>query len=243
MTVTLETTTSRIGRGSGGPLMLSLTLNTDRDQDALRASVMRRRPGAHSEDWHDTEQAIAAEFPGAQKVSEVEIPIPHADPYRVAAVLKLDSVAAIQALRDLLDEAEAALTEKYPDSAEAVDEAAAARDLSCQALSSLDPDSLMWHGRTVVGFAAEIARRGAGHVDACSDNGHVPGDELPTVAAKNPPGPGEYAYTVKHMCRARITEILGQDAIPGLSSLGMSDLLALIDEAYMAGVRAGGVSG
>lgn len=109
---TLETSAAKIGRA--GPVMLALRLNTDREQDALRASVLRRRPRHHT-DYTDDDEHRAEDFPGESKYSEVEIPIPHTDPHRVAAVLKVYSVAAIDALRALLDDAEAALTERYPE--------------------------------------------------------------------------------------------------------------------------------
>lgn len=134
MSPTLEMSTSRIGRGGGGPLMLTLVLNTDREQDGLRASVTRRRPDSHTE-FIDTDADRAAAFPGQQRFSEVEIPIPHTDPYRVAAVLKVSSVYAIRALRALLDEAEAALVERYPEQ----DEPAAEPATPADAPAELDP--------------------------------------------------------------------------------------------------------
>jgi hypothetical protein len=111
MSPTLEMSTSRAGRA--GPMMLGLRLNTDREQDALGASVLPRRPARHTE-HHDDDEQRAADFPGEAKYREVEIPIPHSDPYRVAAVISVDSIAAIDALRALLDDAETALAERYP---------------------------------------------------------------------------------------------------------------------------------
>lgn len=131
---TLEMSTSRVGRA--GPMMLSLRLNTDREQDALRASVLPRRPAGHTE-VHDNDEDRAADFPGQQRFHMVEIPIPHSDPYRVAAVLSVDSIAAIDALRALLDDAETALAERYPVD-QAADESPAADRSSVAAWSGPD---------------------------------------------------------------------------------------------------------
>lgn len=48
-----------------------------------------------------------------------------------------------------------------------------ARDLSCQGLADVDPGALDFHGRPVEGYAAEVARRGDGHVSSCDLIGHL----------------------------------------------------------------------
>lgn len=108
---TLEASLQQIG-GDNGPQRLRLSLAYDRLEDSLNAHVLPRIPYKHEE--AEVEERPVW-FAGERRYQRVEIPLPAARrEYEIGLVLDVWDVEAIQALRKLLDEAEAALAERYP---------------------------------------------------------------------------------------------------------------------------------